>query len=88
MVRNKIEDPIEHRINKGRRFEALIWALKNIQWRDLDSDAEPMDETFGLLAIEDSPESIVEDLEADGQHHLDNIEQSSSPLASPVTKKN
>uniref|UniRef100_A0A0K0FNC4 DDE_Tnp_IS1595 domain-containing protein n=1 Tax=Strongyloides venezuelensis TaxID=75913 RepID=A0A0K0FNC4_STRVS len=81
-------DFIWHRINKGRRFEALIWTLKNIQWRDSDANTVPMDETFGLLDIEDGPEPIVEDLEADGQHHLDNTEQLSSPLALPVTKKN
>uniref|UniRef100_A0A0K0FEW8 Transposase n=1 Tax=Strongyloides venezuelensis TaxID=75913 RepID=A0A0K0FEW8_STRVS len=69
---------IWHRLNKGRRFEALIWALKNIQWRDLDANTVPMDETFDPLDIEDGPGPIVEDLEADNQHHQDGAEQSSS----------
>uniref|UniRef100_A0A0K0F3A6 DDE_Tnp_IS1595 domain-containing protein n=1 Tax=Strongyloides venezuelensis TaxID=75913 RepID=A0A0K0F3A6_STRVS len=51
-------------INKGRRLEAPIWALKNIQRRDLDPNTVPMDKTFGLLAIEDGPGSIDENLEA------------------------
>uniref|UniRef100_A0A0K0G393 Reverse transcriptase domain-containing protein n=1 Tax=Strongyloides venezuelensis TaxID=75913 RepID=A0A0K0G393_STRVS len=46
-----------------------------------------MDKTFGLLDIDDDSEPIVKNLEADGQHYLDNTEQMSSSLASPVTKK-
>uniref|UniRef100_A0A0N5BZL9 DDE_Tnp_IS1595 domain-containing protein n=1 Tax=Strongyloides papillosus TaxID=174720 RepID=A0A0N5BZL9_STREA len=70
------------RINQGRRFEALIWALRNIRWEDLDDSTESVDETFDQLDVDDSQRSIEEDLGTDGQHHLDR--QSSPPVASPV----
>uniref|UniRef100_A0A0K0FSP9 Uncharacterized protein n=1 Tax=Strongyloides venezuelensis TaxID=75913 RepID=A0A0K0FSP9_STRVS len=46
-----------------------------------------MEKKIRSIRFKDNPRPIVKNLEADGQHYLDNTEQMSSSLASPVTKK-